>query len=65
MRAERDTKTALTEQYRSADQVYGFVGRQVRQLRPDSVSAADLLRQLQGARERLQHRCRSLKRRRR
>lgn len=25
MRAERDTKTALTEQYRSADQVYGFV----------------------------------------
>lgn len=26
MRAERDTKTALTEQYRSANQVYGFVG---------------------------------------
>lgn len=25
MRAERDTKTALTEQYRSADQVIGFV----------------------------------------
>ncbi|SEE77432.1 3-hydroxy-3-methylglutaryl CoA synthase [Rhizobiales bacterium GAS191] len=25
MRAERDTKTALTEQYRSSDQVYGFV----------------------------------------
>jgi 3-hydroxy-3-methylglutaryl CoA synthase/uncharacterized OB-fold protein len=25
MRAERDTKTALTEQYRSADQIYGFV----------------------------------------
>jgi 3-hydroxy-3-methylglutaryl CoA synthase len=26
MRAERDTKTALTEQYRSSDQVNGFVG---------------------------------------
>ena len=25
MRSERDTKTALTEQYRSSDQVYGFV----------------------------------------
>ncbi len=25
MRAERDTKTALTEQYRSSDQVFGFV----------------------------------------
>ncbi len=28
MRAERDTKTALTEQYRSAEQVYGFVAGQ-------------------------------------
>jgi len=28
MRAERDTKTALTEQYRSADQVIGFVAGQ-------------------------------------
>ena len=30
MRAERDTKTALTEQYRSSDQVHGFVAGKCR-----------------------------------